>query len=56
MDVNIGRLKKWDYGVLIAFVVTFVANFIPWWKVKLGDLFGELGELGGLIRWRHPRV
>jgi hypothetical protein len=47
MDVNIGRLKKWDFGVGIAFLVTFIANFIPWWKLKMGDLFGGLEGLVG---------
>jgi hypothetical protein len=47
MDVNIGRLKKWDWGVGIAFLVTFIANFIPWWKLKMPDLPGI--DLGGLV-------
>lgn len=54
MNINLGRLKKWDYGVLIAFLVTFIANFIPWWKAKIGDLFGGLGDLGGLIPEEVP--
>ncbi len=49
MQVNIGRMKKWDWGVVIAFVVTIVGVSIPWWKTKLGDVFGGLYEgLGGL--------
>jgi hypothetical protein len=53
MDVNLGRMKKWDWGVIGAFVVTIVGVSIPWWKAKiaqsLGDALGGLGDaLGGL--------
>jgi hypothetical protein len=49
MQVNIGRMKKWDWGVVIAFVVTIVGVSIPWWKAKIGDVLGDLYEgLGGL--------
>ena len=44
MQVNIGRMKKWDWGVVIAFVVTIVGVSIPWWKLKVGDIFGDLYE------------
>lgn len=59
MNVNIGRLKKWDWGVLIAFLVTIIGVSIPWWKAKgiseavdalegLSGLFGsDLGDLAG---------
>ena len=42
MDVNIGRMKKWDWGVLAAFVVAIVGVSIPWWKTKFDDLLGGL--------------
>jgi hypothetical protein len=52
MNVNLGRMKKWDWGVIVAFVVTIVGVSIPWWKAKFGDILGDLGdalgELGGL--------
>ncbi len=53
MDVNIGRLKKWDWGVGIAFLVTIFGVSFFWWRDKvasaLGDALGGLGELGGLV-------
>jgi hypothetical protein len=47
MNINIGRLKKWDYGVAIAFLLVFIADFIPWWKSKVADAIGDLGGLLG---------
>jgi hypothetical protein len=53
MDVNIGRLKKWDWGVGITFLVTIFGVSFFWWRDKfastVGDALGGLGEaLGGL--------
>jgi len=60
MNINLGRMKKWDWGVLIAFVVTIVGVSIPWWKAKIGDLLGglgdALGELGGLAGAAVPEI
>jgi hypothetical protein len=60
MNVNLGRMKKWDWGVIAAFVVTIVGVSIPWWKLKIGDLFGgledALGDLGGLAGTAVPDV
>ena len=30
MEFNIGRMKKWDWAVVVAFVVTIVMVSIPW--------------------------
>jgi hypothetical protein len=47
--VNLARIKRWDWGVLGAFVVTIVGVSLPWWKSKIGDLLGGLGDaVGGL--------
>lgn len=58
--MNLGRMKKWDWGVIIAFVVTIVGVSIPWWKAKIGELLGgleeALGELGGLAGAAVPDV
>ncbi len=53
MEINIGRLKKWDWGVVIAFLVTIFGVSFFWWRDKIGDAVSEalggLGEaLGGL--------
>ncbi len=47
MNINIGRMKKWDWGVIIALAVTIVGVSIPWWKAKVGDLLEGLGGLLG---------
>ena len=53
MNINLARLKKWDWGVVVAFVVTIVGVSIPWWKDKVTDVLGgfmdEAGELGEVI-------
>jgi len=48
MNINLARMKKWDWGVVAAFVVTIVGVSIPWWKLKTGDLLGGLGGALGV--------
>jgi hypothetical protein len=40
------RFKNWDFGVFGALVLTIIGVSIPWWHLKVGDLFGGLGDLG----------
>lgn len=54
MQINIGRMKKWDWGVVIAFVVTIVGVSIPWWKEKISDMLGDLGGLLGMADVATP--
>jgi hypothetical protein len=50
MNFDWKRLKTWDWGVIIAFVVTIVGVSIPWWKAKIGEaLGGVLGDLGDAL-------
>jgi hypothetical protein len=41
MNVNIGRMKIWDWAALGAFVLTIVGMIVPWWR------FAGLGNFGG---------
>jgi hypothetical protein len=53
MNINLARMKKWDWGVIVAFVVTIIGVSIPWWKSKAADIVGEalqgLGDLGNVV-------
>ena len=40
MNINVARMKVWDWGVVAAFVVTIIGVSIPWWALK--DVGGSL--------------